>query len=58
VLLQTWAQKRNVAFKCAGPTMLVRTLLALTNLDSVLDLHPSLEAALESFREQQVCADC
>jgi len=58
VLLQTWAHKQNVAFKCAGPNMRVRNLLALTNLDSVLDLHPSLDAALESFREQQVCADC
>jgi hypothetical protein len=37
---------------------MVRTLLDLTNLDSVLQLHPSLEAALESFREEQICADC
>jgi len=57
-LLQTWAQRKNVAFKCAGPNVLVRNLLQLTNLDSVLDVHPSLDAALESFREQQVCADC
>jgi anti-sigma B factor antagonist len=57
-LLQTWAQNRNVAFKCAGPNVLVRTLLELTNLDSVLAVHPSLDAALEAFREEQVCADC
>jgi anti-sigma B factor antagonist len=59
-LIQTWARNENVAFKCAGPNLLVRSLLELTNLDSVLDVHPSLEAALASFREeeQQVCADC
>ena len=37
---------------------LVSTLLDLTNLDSVLEVHPSLDEALESFREEQVCADC
>ena len=57
-LLQTWAQKENVAFKCAGANSLVQNLLKLTNLDSMLDVHPSLEAALESFREEEVCADC
>ena len=36
----------------------VLTLLSLTNLDSVLDVHSSLDAALESFREEQVCTDC
>jgi anti-sigma B factor antagonist len=58
VLLENWAQNKNVAFKCAGPNLLVRNLLELTNLDSVLDVHPSLDAALDSFREEQVCADC
>jgi anti-anti-sigma factor len=57
-LLQTWAQGQNVALKCAAPTPLVRTLLDLTNLDSVLDVHSSLNEALASFREEQVCADC
>lgn len=52
-LLQTWSQKKNVAFKCAAPSMLVRNLFELTNLDSVLDVYPSLDAALESFREQE-----
>lgn len=55
-LLQTWAQNRNAAFKCAAPNLLVRSLLELTNLDSVLEVYSSLEAALESFREEQVCA--
>jgi anti-anti-sigma factor len=57
-LLQTWADERSAEFKCAGANPMVRTLLDLTNLDSVLQLHPSLEAALESFREEQICADC
>ena len=57
-LLHSRAQERNVSLKCAGPTRLVRNLLDLTNLDSVLEIHTSLEDALESFREEQVCADC
>ena len=57
-LLQTWAQGSNVSLKCAGPNPMVRTLLDLTNLDSVVEVHPSLDAALESFREERVCADC
>lgn len=57
VLLRTWAQERNAELKCAGANPIVRTLLELTNLDSVLEVHPSLEAALGSFREEQMCAD-
>jgi anti-anti-sigma factor len=56
--LQTWAQGKNVSLKCAGPNPLVRTLLDLTNLDSVLEVHPSVDAAMASFWEEQVCADC
>jgi anti-anti-sigma factor len=57
-LLQTWAQERSAEFKCAGANPVVRTLLDLTNLDSVLEVHASLDSALESFREEQICADC
>jgi anti-sigma B factor antagonist len=57
-LLQTWAQERNAMLKCAGANSLVRTLLELTNLDTVIEVHPSLDAALESFGEERVCADC
>jgi anti-sigma B factor antagonist len=57
-LLQTWAQERKAELKCAGANSVVLTLLALTNLDSVMDVHPTVEAALESFSEQGVCADC
>ena len=56
-LLQTWAQGRNVSLKCAGANPLVRALLDLTNLDSVVEVHPSVDAAVASFREEQVCAD-
>jgi anti-anti-sigma factor len=57
-LLLSWAQEKNANLKCAGPNPMVRTLLDLTNLDSVMEVHPSLDSALESFREEQVCADC
>ena len=57
-LLQTWAQGQNVDLKCAGANSLVSTLLELTNLDSVLEVHPSVDAALASFYDEQVCADC
>ena len=56
VLLQTWAQQRNAELKCAGATTVVRTLLDITNLDSVLDVSESVDEALESFREQSVAA--
>lgn len=57
-LLQTWAQGKNVTLKCAGANGLVRTLLDLTNLDSVVEVHSSLDSALDSFREEQIAADC
>jgi anti-sigma B factor antagonist len=55
-LLQTWAQKRNASLKCAGANALVQTLLDLTNLDSVIEVHPSLGAAMESFRDERISA--
>jgi anti-sigma B factor antagonist len=62
-LLQTCAQGRNGNLKCAGASPLVSELLSLTNLDSVLEIYPTVDAALESIREEQVgeeqvCADC
>ena len=56
-LLQSWALGGNVSLKCAAPNRLVTTLLELTNLDSVLDVHPSVDAALASFQQEQVYAD-
>jgi anti-sigma B factor antagonist len=57
-LLQTWAQERNAELKCAGANANVRALLELTNLDSVLEIYLTVEAAVEAFREEEVCADC
>ena len=57
-LLQSWAQAGNVGLKCAAPNRFVTSLLELTNLDSVLEVHPSVDSALASFHEEQVCADC
>ncbi|HEX3821622.1 MAG TPA: STAS domain-containing protein [Candidatus Sulfotelmatobacter sp.] len=57
-LLQTLAQERNAELKCAGANEFVMTVLELTNLDTVLDVHPSVEAAIASFAEMRVCADC
>jgi anti-sigma B factor antagonist len=57
-LLYTWSQEKNVSLKFAVANSLVRSLLDLTNLDRVLDVQTSVNAALESFREEQVPADC
>src|SRR5579864_1836816 len=57
-LLHTSAQDKSVSLKCASPTPMVRRILELTNLDSVLELHASVEDALRSGREDEVCADC
>ena len=57
-LLQTWAQERNADLKCAGANDLIRTLLGLTNLDSVLEVYTTLDGAFESFQHERVCADC
>ncbi|MGP0018395.1 MAG: STAS domain-containing protein [Candidatus Sulfotelmatobacter sp.] len=67
-LLQTWSQQsgtqgRNGSLKFAGASPLVSELLELTNLDSVLEVYPTVEAALAAFHEEQVgeeqvCADC
>lgn len=57
-LLQNWAQERRAEFKVAGANETIRELLNLTNLDSVIEVHSTLDAALGTFREDQVCADC
>ena len=56
--LYTWARSQNADLKCASPTPFVRDLLDLTNLDSVLEIYPSLCEALEAFQPGEVCADC
>jgi anti-anti-sigma factor len=57
-LLQSWARERKAELKCAGANPIVRTLLDLTNLDSVMEVYPTLDAAMGSFRDERVCADC
>jgi anti-sigma B factor antagonist len=56
--LHTWARAQNADLKFASPTPFVRDLLGLTNLDSVLDIHPSLCEALAAFQSAEACADC
>jgi stage II sporulation protein AA (anti-sigma F factor antagonist) len=56
--LYSWARSQDADLKCAGPTPFVRQLLDLTNLDSVLEIHPSISDALAAFQSAEVCADC
>ena len=58
VLLHTKAQSHNADMKYASPSPLVRELLGLTNVDSVLEIHPSLSDALAAFQPEEACADC
>jgi anti-sigma B factor antagonist len=57
-LLETWAQERDADLKIASANETVNSLLDLTNLDSVLEVHPSVEAALEAFDEEPIYTDC
>lgn len=52
VLLYMRAQACGCPVKIAGPSDKIRSLLELTNLVSVFEIHPSTEAALSSFRAQ------
>jgi|ERR1700683_1154298 anti-anti-sigma factor len=56
--LYSWARSQNADLKCAGPTPFIRQLLDLTNLDSVLEIHPSVCEALAAFEPAEICADC
>jgi anti-sigma B factor antagonist len=56
--LYTLALSQNADLKCASPSPFVRDLLDLTNLDSVLEIHPSLCEALAAFQPAEACADC
>jgi len=58
VLLHARAQANKADLKCASPSPLVQALLDLTNMNSVLQIHPSVHEALEAFQAQEVCADC
>lgn len=56
--LQSLAQSHHAELKCAGVTGVVRELLDLTNLNSVLEIHPSVCEALAAFHPGAVFADC
>jgi anti-anti-sigma factor len=56
--LHSWARSQNADLKCASPTPFVRNLLDLTNLDSVLEIHPTVGEALAAFQATEACADC
>lgn len=58
IFLHTQAQSRNADFKFANPSPLVRELLDLTNLDSILQIYPTVGEAIETFHGAEVCADC
>lgn len=58
VFLQTWARSRNAELKCANPTPLVHTLLRITHVNSVLDIHSTLGEALAALQPSEACADC
>ncbi len=58
VLLHARAQARKADLKCASPSPLVQELLDLTNMNSVLKIHPSLHEALAAFQAEEICADC
>jgi len=56
--LHASARAQNADLKCANPSPLVRELLHLTNLNSVLEIHPSVHEALAAFQSAEACADC
>ncbi len=58
VLLHTKAQADGARLKCARPSPFVHNLLNLTNLNSVLDIHPSLEEATASATLRKARAAC
>lgn len=62
-LLHSYAQTRQASLAYAGANALVRRLLRLTQLDSVLELHGTLEQALSSdlpdlSRDSQLYVQC
>ena len=56
--LHSLALSQNADLKYASPSPFVRDLLDLTNLNSVLEIHPSLPEALSAFQSAEACADC
>jgi anti-anti-sigma factor len=56
--LYSLARAQNADLKYSSPSPLVSDLLDLTNLDSVLEIHPSVHEALAAFQSAEACADC
>lgn len=52
VVVHMWAKASGCSMKLAGASPRIRQLFELTNLLSVFDLHPTLDAALLSFQPQ------
>lgn len=58
VFLHNHAQGQKADLKVASPSPLVRELLDLTNVNSLLEIHPNLDDAMAAFEFSEVCADC
>ena len=58
VFLHTRARSQKADLKVASPTGLVSELLDLTNVNSVLEIHPNLNEAIAAFEFSELCADC
>jgi anti-anti-sigma factor len=58
VLLYNLAQAKHADLKFASPSPIVQRLFDLTQLDSFLEVHPSVNASLEAFQPREICADC
>jgi anti-anti-sigma factor len=58
VFLHTQAQSQKAELKVASPSPIVRELLDLTNVDSLLEIHPNLDEAMAAFQFAEACADC
>jgi anti-sigma B factor antagonist len=56
VLLHTWSRTREAEMKCAGPSPFVRHLLDLTRVDSLVEIHPTLNHALAAFDNSREAA--
>jgi anti-sigma B factor antagonist len=56
VLLHMWAEAAGHSLKFAGPCSRVRSLLELTNLASVFDIHETVADATAAMCSEEVCS--
>ena len=52
VVILMWAQANRCSIKLAAPRNNIREMLQLTNLASVFDIHPTVDAAVLASRGQ------